>query len=692
MKRVIYGVLAAFIVLTEISAAGAGDPKKPHAGEKAGGIKPWTVDDVVMNEAIGEYVVSPDGQSVVWTKVTSDKDKNARVTNLMLSSMTEQEEIELTRGNDRNTSPRWSPDGRRNAFLSDRPLPNGESGDGGDDGAGEQIWLMNPFGGEPWPLTTGKRGPTQFVWLDDVTVVFSAQEGAALYESELKEKKDETIVVEDERHEPPVRLFKVDVETKEVTRLTNNGDWIEHFAISPDGRYAVAVHNKSLRYEYDNLIKPVTVLHDLEAGGQKQLFQDLNPQEFRWAPDGKGFYVVTAFTHDPRYINAYVNLLYYYDLASGATTHVNVDWDNGLSVLFEGINGMQITDDGFVALMANGVHPNLARFTRAADGQTWTREWIAGDHVGNIFGLALSKHDTSLVYSYSTASTPEQLYRAELKGATLEDEKALTDLNANLKEREIAKTEIVRWKGAREDEVEGILYFPHHYESGNKYALVVSIHGGPAYLDFDTWSEGWGSPNNLLAQRGAFVLEVNYHGSSDYGLDWAEAIGGGKYYDLEIPDIESGVDALIAWGLVDPNKLGVMGWSNGSILTIELTTRTTRYKAASAGAGDVEWSSDWGNCAFGAAFDNYYFGATPLENPQKYIEKSPFWRMDKVRTPTIIFFGSEDTNVPTEQGWMHYRALQQLGNTDVRFILFPGEGHGPAKISHRRRKLEEEMA
>jgi predicted peptidase len=268
----------------------------------------------------------------------------------------------------------------------------------------------------------------------------------------------------------------------------------------------------------------------------------------------------------------------------------------------------------------------------------------------------------------------------------------MTDINQHFKKKTIAKTEVVRWKGARDEEVEGILYYPHNYEAGKKYALVVMIHGGPAGADQDEWEESWAYPANMMCERGAFVLKPNYHGSSNYGLKWVESIGGGNYYDLEVPDIEKGVDSLIAKGLVDADRLGVMGWSNGSILTIALTVTTTRYKVAGAGAGDVEWASDWANAHFGAAFDNYYFGKSPLEDPQLYIRKSPFYRLDRVRTPTIIFFGTEDTNVPTQQGWMHYRALQQIGKTDVRFILFPGERHSPQKLVHQRRKLEEEIA
>ena len=188
-------------------------------------------------------------------------------------------------------------------------------------------------------------------------------------------------------------------------------------------------------------------------------------------------------------------------------------------------------------------------------------------------------------------------------------------------------------------------------------------------------------------------FENNYHGSTGYGLKFVESICCGKYYDLEIPDIERGVDSLIEKGLVDPDRIGAMGWSNGSILSIQLTiTNPDRYKVASVGAGDVEWLSDWANVDFGESFDHYYFGKTPLEDPQLYIEKSPLFKMDRVKTPTLIFFGTIDRQVPTEQGWTHYRALYTIGKAPVKFILFPGEAHGPRKLTHQLRKLNEEDA
>jgi dipeptidyl aminopeptidase/acylaminoacyl peptidase len=645
----------------------------------------WTVDDVIMSEQAGGFQISPDSRWAVWVKTTADRDKDGRISNLMLSSLTEKREIQLTRGTESCTDPKWSPDGQLIAFITRRQAPKAKPPAQGEQPK-PQLWLMNPFGGEPWPLTESSRGVINYEWADPKTIIFSAQEDPALYEATLKERKDASVVVEDEVHAPPVRLFKVSIKSREVERLTDNADRIQFFALSPDGSKAVTIHDRSLRYIYDQKIKPATFLYDLKSGARKQIFEDrkFNIQQIKWTRDGRGFYATSAFTNHPQYVNATITELYYYDVGSGAAAKVDLDWENGLAGDFE------VAADGFVALLASGARHKLARYWRQEN--SWRREWIVGEHSSNIFGIELGKDDKTLLYAHSTASKPTEWYRAKLEGSRIDSPVQLTDINQHLKDKTIARTEVIRWKGALDEEVEGILYYPHNYEPGKRYPLVVMIHGGPASADLDAWSESWAYPQNLMNQRGAFVLKPNYHGSSNYGLKWVESISGGKYYDLEVPDIEKGVDHLIAKGLVDPQRLGVMGWSNGAILTIALTVTTTRYKAASAGAGDVEWASDWANAHFGAAFDNYYFGKSPLEDPMLYIKKSPFYRLDKVVTPTIIFFGTEDTNVPTQQGWMHYRALQQLGRADVRFILFPAEKHSLQKLTHQRRKLEEELA
>jgi dipeptidyl aminopeptidase/acylaminoacyl peptidase len=645
----------------------------------------WTVDDILLTESASGMEISPDGKLVVWVKSAMNKEKGEAVSNLILKSLAGNYELQLTRGTDNNSSPKFAPDGHRIAFLSSRrpatPQPAGEAA-----GGGSQIWLIDLRGGEPWQLTHFESGVRAFEWLDDNTLLIVAPEDASLYAQQIKERKDTSQVVDDEQHAPPVRLFRFDMKTRAAKRITNNTDRITRVSVSPDGHYAVTTRDRSLHYTYDQAIPPVTFLEDLVKGTSKQILTDgkLLPGNIEWATDSRGFYFSAPFTNHPRFHNATISLLYYYDLSADQPVQVALDWENGLD------RGLAVLPNGFLALLANGARPRAALYTR--EGNTWKRTFVESEHAGHIFAINASKDGKTILYNYSTASVPGQWYAATLEGAALRNPQKFTNLNPGWKDKPISKSELVYWKGARDEQVEGILSYPLHYAAGKKYPLVVMIHGGPAGADLDQFSERFAYPVQLMTQRDAFVFRPNYHGSSQYGLKWVESIGEGNYNELEETDVEKGVDSLIAKGLVDPDKLGVMGWSNGSIITIELTTRTTRYKVASAGAGDVNWTSDWGNAVFGESFDHYYFGKTPLEDPQLYLRKSPLWRMDKVRTPTIIFFGTEDKQVPTEQGWQHYRALQQLGKTDVKFILFPGEAHGPRKYVHQRRKLVEEQA
>ena len=129
-----------------------------------------------------------------------------------------------------------------------------------------QLWLLNPSGGEPWHLTEFERGIRAYGWKDKDTIVFAAQEDPALYEKTLKEKKDTSQVVEDVPHEPPVRLFLLTVKDKKVKRLTANEDWIELLEVSPDGHWAVTRHGRSLSYEFDQRVPPVTFLTNLDTG------------------------------------------------------------------------------------------------------------------------------------------------------------------------------------------------------------------------------------------------------------------------------------------------------------------------------------------------------------------------------------------------------------------------------------------
>jgi dipeptidyl aminopeptidase/acylaminoacyl peptidase len=667
--------------LTQRAEVANADEPKPAAKTE-----PWKTEDIIFQEFAAQMRISPDGKWLVWVKSTGDKEKDARVSNLYLSSLTDNLEIQLTRGSDRNSQPRWSPDGQRIAFVSSRARPQAKP-----DTAPMQIWLMNPHGGEPWVLTELARAPRQIDWLDKDTIIFSAEEDPALYEQELKKKKDDSEIVDDAEHTPPVRLYKINVNDKKITRLTMNTDWIGSWSVSKDGKYVAASHDRSLHYTFDQKVPPVAILHNLSDGSEKQIFTEgrVRPFGFEWTADSSGFYAVAPYSTDPRFLTATILKGYFYDVAAGKSMEIPLDWENGLGF------GLERTPDGFLAQLAAGSRTEPSRYTaeKAASGWTWHRESLSGEHVHNMQGFTVSEDGKTIVYESSTAGKLPQLYRAQLDGTKVVSPVQITKLNAVLVNGRIfAKSEVIRWKGSLDEEVEGILYYPMNYEAGKKYPLITAIHGGPTGWDSDAWDDNWAYPVSLLTQRGAFILRPNYHGSGNYGLKWAESICCGKYYDLETPDINMGVDYLISKGMVDPDKVATLGWSNGSILSISLiTTYPTRYKAASVGAGDVEWISDWGNVDFGDSFDSYYLGKTPMQDPELYIRKSPFFKMDKVQAPVLIFHGSADRNVPPAQSWSFFRVLQYYGKP-VKFVVFPGEPHGPQKLTHQMRKVDEELA
>jgi len=642
---------------------------------------PWTVDDVLLQESAGGFEVSPDGQWAVWVKSAVDKDKDGRVSHLSLTRLGEKPEtIALTRGEGSESSPKWSPSGGSIAFLCRRKAKPD------DKEPVTQVWLLDRRGGEPSPATGLEPGVMAFEWIDEGRLLLAARETPTQLELQQKERKDTAYTVEDQEHMPPVRLFVFDLKAGKAERLTQNRDEITNFALSHDKAIVLTRNNQSVRFGIDKKVKPRFFLVRLSDKSSTELFHDplFKPGLFEWAADDKGFYFSVTRTSDKVNDMAGADFLYYYDLAGDSYSEVPLDWEWGLFTL-----GFLPREDGFIASLANGATPKWRRYIRS--GSSYSYKELEGKHASRIYGLALQPKGNTAVYRYSTAMEPAQWFGATLEGSVLKSERPVTELNPSLKGKTMAKAEVMKWKGALDETVEGILYYPHGFKEGQKYPLVLMIHGGPTGVDMDAFSESWGAYPNLMAQRGAFVLEPNYHGSGGYGQKFAESIKG-KYYELELPDILAGVDELIKKGWVDGDRLGTMGWSNGGILTIGLTTWTKRFKVAGVGAADVNWTSDYGNCAFGVCFDNYYFKGPPWTELEHYIQKSPLFHLQDMNVPTIIFHGTEDTSVPYEQGWEYYRALQQIGKAPVRFIVFPGEPHGLQKFTHQQRKVTEELA
>jgi dipeptidyl aminopeptidase/acylaminoacyl peptidase len=649
----------------------------------------WTPDDIIHTESMREVAFSPDKQMLVWTKRRGLKEKDKFVSDIYLTRLDVRKDgkfltIPLTQSEESDYSPLFSRDGEKIYFLSSRD-------------EGKKLWALSIYGGEAREVHEFENGISDIKWLSDSSLAFTAHDGKTLYEQQMEKKKDNTIVVEDSVHWTTKKVYVFDLKDQSIKRLSENRYPVGRYAVSRDGRWMITALQMSPHYPADAQPKTQYFLYDLQNDEKTRILEGLQtPRSFAFSPDHQGFYFTAELSSDPDWNGAGISELYYFDLSDQDYQKLNLDHEWGLG------GSIALTADGVIAHLANGATRQLAHYRK--EGDTWQKQMLQigegmEEHIGS---FTLSEDGTHIVFDYSTAGRLPEFYLSELetrrKQLSFAELQEVVSLNDKLKKKPKARYEVLRWQGYNDDAVTGLLYYPEDYEEGKKYPLVLSIHGGPSGVDLDLWRERWSTYPNIFSQRGAFVLKPNYHGSSNHGLDFVESIKG-NYYEPELEDITAAIDLLAERGMVDKDQLGVMGWSNGAILTTMLTVRyPDMFKAAAPGAGDVNWTSDYGTCRFGVSFDQSYFGGAPWDDSngkffnENYIIKSPLFELEKVKTPTIIFHGSEDRAVPRDQGWEYYRALQQVDRAPVRFLWFPGQPHGLQKLTHQKRKMEEEIA
>ncbi|HBO28711.1 MAG TPA: peptidase S9, partial [Leeuwenhoekiella sp.] len=497
---------------------------------------------------------------------------------------------------------------------------------------------------------------------DENTLFFTAKNGKTLYDLEAEEKEDDVQIIEDSLHWQPSHIYAFDLKEDQITRITDNEKPIRSYQLSHDGHWLYYTITRSLSYGADAQKDPYSYLVNLKTGAKKQILQDFEfpIYDIQFTADDSGFYFGTGFSSDPEWNGAGITELYYYDLASAKATKVDLDWELGVG------GGYTVAGNDVIVSLANKATMKLAYYTKK--GTSWSRSEMDFDDKNEHVSLnAIADDASKIIYSYSTASKLPQYLIADLKKAKVSNEETFIKLNKKLEKKYMPKSEIMTWTGYNGDEVTGILYYPNNYEEGKKYPLMLNIHGGPSSQDTDEWSGSWAYYPSILTQKNMFVLMPNYHGSTNHGLEYTEAIKG-NYYEPELEDITKGIDKLVSEGKVDRDQMGTMGWSNGAIITTMLTVKyPDMFKVAAPGAGDVNWTSDFGTCQFGVSFDQSYFGGAPWDDTngknynENYLIKSPLFEIEKIKTPTIIFHGSEDRAVPRDQGWEYYRGLQQVG-------------------------------
>ncbi len=257
-----------------------------------------------------------------------------------------------------------------------------------------------------------------------------------------------------------------------------------------------------------------------------------------------------------------------------------------------------------------------------------------------------------------------------------------------LRDWTLATREVVSWKSQDGETIEGVLIKPRDYDPSRKYPLLCVIHGGPTGIDRPQAIDARYYPADLWAARGALVLKVNYRGSAGYGQRFRQLnvrnLGVGDAWD-----VLSGIDALVAKGMVDPSRLGCMGWSQGGYISAFLTTSTTRFKAISVGAGISNWATYYYNTDI-TPFTIQYLDADPAADPEVYRKTSPMSYVMGAKTPTLIQHGEFDRRVPIANAYELRQGLQDRG-VPVEMVVYKGFGHGLTKPKAMRAAMQHNL-
>jgi dipeptidyl aminopeptidase/acylaminoacyl peptidase len=248
---------------------------------------------------------------------------------------------------------------------------------------------------------------------------------------------------------------------------------------------------------------------------------------------------------------------------------------------------------------------------------------------------------------------------------------------------------VIRWKSQDGAEIEGVLHKPSNFEAGRRYPLLVVIHGGPTGISRPLpYSNGVGYyPIDLWLARGAVVIEPNYRGSAGYGEKFRSLnvrnLGIGDAWD-----VLSGIDHLVAAGVVDRDRVGAMGWSQGGYISAFLTTRhSDRFKAVSVGAGISNWMTYYVNTDI-HPFTRQYLKATPWDDPGIYADTSPMTYIKTAKAPTLIQHGDQDARVPVPNAFELYQGLRDQ-NVPTQLVLFKGFGHPLNKPKANRAAMQQ---
>ncbi len=613
-----------------------------------------TVDQILSLKRAGSPEISPDGHWVAYTIRTTNWDDNAYDTQIWIADATNGTRHQLTAGRKSSASPAWSPDGSRLAFTSDRSDKR-------------QIYLINPQAGEAEALTSVDDGVSAFAWSPDgARIAYTATEPPLQRVKEREKKYGEFEVIDQEAR--MAHLFVIDVATRTTRTLTPGAFVVNSFDWSPDGREIAFDH--VVNSDPANSGSADISIVKVADGTMRDLVTQEGPDRHPvWSPDGSRIAFQSAMASPAfEYTNSVIATV---PAGGGAPTVLTAAFDEDPSIVAWKPGGLYFAGSERTWSHLYRLDPASKAITKLAP---------TSESVDSSFSMS---HDGSTVaFLHADAKSMAEVFVAP---ATLTTPKKLTDLNTQTASWITSTLEIVSWKSQDGTTIEGVLHKPIDFNPARKYPLLIVIHGGPTGVSRAVPFTSATYPIDVWVPRGVLVLEPNYRGSAGYGEKFRSLnvrnLGIGDAWD-----VLSGIDALVAKGLVDPARVGTMGWSQGGYISAFLATHdSTRFKAISVGAGISDWTTYYVNTDI-HPFTRQYLKSTPWDDPEIYAKTSPITYIKQAKTPTLIQHGATDQRVPLPNAFELYQGLQDQ-HVPVKLIVyrgFGGIGHGPSKPkSHR---------
>jgi dipeptidyl aminopeptidase/acylaminoacyl peptidase len=661
----------------------------PRAAER----RVITEKDLLKFTWIADPQIAPDGKTIAFVRVTVNEKENRYETSLFAVGARGGEPPRRLTSNVRDTMPRWSPDGRRIAFV--RSLEK----DGKPQPA--QIYVLDMTGGEAYPLTHATKGVTSIEWSPDGTIVaFTAPVGGDEQEkksgNEQEAKSDVQVItravyrsngnptyVDGTRHTHIFTVAASAGDKHEATQVTD-GEYDERdIEWAPDGSklYFVSTRVAEAYYEASD-----SDLYSIPATGgtiTKVASIDGTISAPRVSPDGHRIAFVGSPHGDP--VRSYNQPdLFVVDAASGSVPRnltESYDFDvaggiGGDQASPRGGSGNSVvwSNDGasLIVVTAEQGSANLRRVTVTTGKVDALTD---GKHA--VAAFTATPDGSTIAATISTQTNINDLFIVDAKLHQLTN--VNQELFAGIQQSE---PEEMWYKSFDGKNIQGWILKPPDFDSGKKYPLILEIHGGPhaAYGNVYTHEFQW------MAAKGYVVLFTNPRGSTSYGQEFGNIIQY-HYPGDDYKDLMAGVDELLKRGYVDVNRMGVTGGSGGGLLTNWTITQTQRFKAAVAQRDIADWYGFWFTADFWLSKPTWFHKA-PWEDPQDFAARSPITHVTNVTTPTMFVLGDQDYRTPpADGGEMMFRALKYRKIPTV-MVRFPRENHELSRSGEPKHRIE----